>query len=227
MAELERVADQEDRGVVADDVVVALGGVELQRPAARVAPGVWAAALTGHGGEPDHRLSGGAGRKHCRFGERADVIGDLEASKCAAALGMWLAFRDAFAVERRHLFDQVVIVQQDRSVGADGQRVLVTSDGDAGIGRGRRCGLRVGHSGAFRVGIGGSGSTGPVCPATHLIAQRLRQSPSAAARLGPATGPLHRACRGRVVGRRWMNRWRCPRSSPRYVRVWGRCMGVP
>jgi hypothetical protein len=34
---------------------------------------------------------------------------------------MWLAFRDAFAVERRHLFDQVVIVQQDRTVRADGQ----------------------------------------------------------------------------------------------------------
>jgi hypothetical protein len=121
MAELERVADQEDRGVVADDVVVALGGVELQRPAARVAPGVWAAALTGHGGEPDHRLGGGAGRKHRGLGERTDVVGDLEASKGAAALGVWLAFGDAFAVERGHLLDQIVIVQQDRSVGADGQ----------------------------------------------------------------------------------------------------------
>ena len=56
MAELERVADEEDRGVVADDVVVALGAVELERPAARVAPGVWAAALTGDGGEPDAPL---------------------------------------------------------------------------------------------------------------------------------------------------------------------------
>jgi hypothetical protein len=34
---------------------------------------------------------------------------------------MWLAFGDAFAVERGHLLDQVVIVQQDRSVRADGQ----------------------------------------------------------------------------------------------------------
>ena len=121
MAELERVADEEHRGVVADDVVVALGGVELQCPAAGVAPGVWAAALAGHGGEPDHRLGRGAGRKHRRFGECTDIVGDLEAPKGAAALGVGLAFGDAFAVERRHLLDQVVIVQQDRSVGADGQ----------------------------------------------------------------------------------------------------------
>jgi hypothetical protein len=226
MAELERVADQEDRGVVADDVVVALGGVELQRPAARVAPGVWAAALTGHGGEPDHRLSGGAGRKHCRFGERADVIGDLEASKCAAALGMWLAFRDAFAVERRHLFDQVVIVQQDRSVGADGQRVLVTFDRDAGIGRGRWCGSRLGHSGAFRSGL----------TIRDLLDRYVRQLislhsapvrfPCVATRSGPAAGSLRSAGRFRVVGRAWRNRWCCPRSSPRCAHVSGRCRGL-
>jgi hypothetical protein len=50
--ELQRIAQEEHRGVVADDVVVALGGAKLQREAARVAPGVWAAALAGHCGEP-------------------------------------------------------------------------------------------------------------------------------------------------------------------------------
>jgi hypothetical protein len=51
--ELHRVAHEEDRRVVADHVVVALAGVELQREAARVAPGVGAAALAGDGGEAD------------------------------------------------------------------------------------------------------------------------------------------------------------------------------
>jgi hypothetical protein len=71
--------------------------------------------------EPDHRLGCGVELKHRGFGEGTDVVGDLEAPKGAAALGVGLAFGDAFAVERGHLLDQVVIVQQDRSVGADGQ----------------------------------------------------------------------------------------------------------
>src|SRR5690242_705737 len=49
--ELHRVADEEDRRVVADQVVVALLGVELQREAAHVAPGVGAARLARDGGE--------------------------------------------------------------------------------------------------------------------------------------------------------------------------------
>lgn len=71
-----------------------------------------------------------------------------------------------------------------------------------------------------------SGSTGPVCPATHLTAQRLRQIPSAAVRSGPAAGSLRTAGRFRVIGRAWRNRWRCPRSSPRCAHVSARCRGL-
>ena len=49
--ELHRVLDEEDRRVVADHVVVALGRIELQREPPRVAPRVGAAALTGDGRE--------------------------------------------------------------------------------------------------------------------------------------------------------------------------------
>ena len=135
--ELQRIAQEEHRGVVADDVVIAFGGVELQREAARVAPGVWAATLTGHRGEPDHRLGCGARLKHRRLGERADIVGYLEPPESARTLGVRLAFGHALAIELRHLLDEVVIVQQDRPVGADGQRVLVTFDRDAGIRRRR------------------------------------------------------------------------------------------
>ena len=54
--ELHGVADEEDRGVVADEVVVALGGVELQREPAGVAPGVGGALLAGDGGEARQHL---------------------------------------------------------------------------------------------------------------------------------------------------------------------------
>ncbi|KPC76792.1 hypothetical protein ADL26_04920, partial [Thermoactinomyces vulgaris] len=56
VGELDGVADEEHRGVVADEVVVALFGVELQGPAARVAAGVGAAEGVGHGGEAQEGL---------------------------------------------------------------------------------------------------------------------------------------------------------------------------
>ena len=134
--ELHRVLDEEDRGVVPDHVVVALGGVELQREAARVAPGVGAAPLPRHGGEPDQRVGPGAGLEHRRLGVGADVVRHLEVAERAAALGVRLALRDPLAVEVGHLLDQVVVLEQDRAVGTDGQRMLVALDRRAGIGRG-------------------------------------------------------------------------------------------
>ena len=135
--ELQRVADEEDRGVVPDHVVVALGGVELQREAARVPPGVGAAPLPGHGGEPDQRVGPGAWLEHRGLGVGADVLRHLEVAERAAALGVRLTLGDALAVEVGHLLDQVVILEQDRAVGADGERMLVTLDRRTGIGRRR------------------------------------------------------------------------------------------
>ena len=47
--ELHRIANKEDRRVVAHHVVVAFGGVELQGETARIAPGIGAAAFARHG----------------------------------------------------------------------------------------------------------------------------------------------------------------------------------
>src|SRR6202035_3209827 len=51
VGEAERVAEEEHRRVVADNVPIAFFGVELQRSAAYVALRVRGAALTGNGGE--------------------------------------------------------------------------------------------------------------------------------------------------------------------------------
>ena len=103
--ELQRVAQEEHRGVVPDHVVVALGRVELQREAARVTPGVGAAPLPGHGGEPDEGVRGGAGLEHRGLGVGADVLRHLEVAERAAALGVRLPLRDPLPVEVRHLLD--------------------------------------------------------------------------------------------------------------------------
>jgi hypothetical protein len=58
-----------------------------------------------------------------------------------------LALGDALAVELRHLLDEVVILQQDRTVRTDGERVLIALDRDTGVRR-RRLGLRFRHCSA-------------------------------------------------------------------------------
>ena len=149
--ELQRIPDEEDRDVVADHVVVSLGRVELQREPARVAPGVGAAPLAGHRGEPGQHVGPGAGLEHRGFGVGADVVRHLEGAEGAAALGMGLALWRALAVPLRHLFDEVVVLEQNRSVRADGERVVVALDRDAG-GRRGRLGLRAGHTCVSLVG---------------------------------------------------------------------------
>jgi hypothetical protein len=46
-------------------------------------------------------------------------MGYFKMTKTAATFGMGLAFGNAFAVELRHLFDEVVVVQHDRAVWAN------------------------------------------------------------------------------------------------------------
>jgi len=55
-----------------------------------------------------------------------DVFGGFEHAECASALGVWLALGNLFAVEMRHLLEEMHIVQHDRPVGADRQRIAVT-----------------------------------------------------------------------------------------------------
>jgi hypothetical protein len=78
---------------------------------------------------------GHAGLEHRRPGVFADIGDHLEVAESATALGMRLPLRGAFPVDLGHLLDQVMILQQDRAVGAERQRVLVTWGGGARIRR--------------------------------------------------------------------------------------------
>ena len=138
VGELHRVADEEDGRVVADQVVVALGGVELQGEPARVAYRVRRPLLTGHCGQSQEHLGGSAGLEHRRLGERRHVVGDLEVAERAAALGVHVAFGYPFPVEVRHLLDEVMVVQHDRAVRPDGEREGVARGGCAMVGGGDR-----------------------------------------------------------------------------------------
>ncbi|CAH0326074.1 hypothetical protein SRABI128_05160 [Microbacterium sp. Bi128] len=197
--ELDPVADEEHGSVVADEVVVALGGVELHGETAGVAPGVGGAGLAGNGGETDEHVRLNTGLEQCGLGELRDVLGGLEGTEGAAALGVHDALRDALAVELRELLDQVVIGQDDRAVGADGLGVGVGSDGSPGLCRGhggRRDDLS--HSSPWvgflsfvrREAVGFAGSPGR-CPGTARPRSGWSSAwrPRSSAGSGRARGP--------------------------------------
>ncbi|CVN03242.1 Uncharacterised protein [Streptococcus pneumoniae] len=143
VGELHRVAQEEDRGVVADDVVVALLGVEAQCEAAHVAPGVRGAELAGHGGEAQEGLGLRARLEHEGLGVLRHVLGHLELAEGAGALGVRAALRDVHAVEVLVGLQQVGVVQDDGPLAAHGQGLAV-ADGRGAVlagGTGRVRGL--------------------------------------------------------------------------------------
>jgi len=125
VGELHGVADEEDRGVVPDHVVVALGGVELQREAAHVPPGVGGAEFAGHGGEAGQHPGLDAGLEEGGLRPTGDVRRRLELAERAGALGVRAAFRDVLAVEVGERVHEVHVVQQEGAVGREGQGVPV------------------------------------------------------------------------------------------------------
>ena len=117
--ELHRIAHEEHRRIVADEIVIALAGIEFQREAAHVAPGVGAAHLAGDGREARQHLGRRALLEQRRPGVGRDVLGGLEHAERAGALGVRLALRHLLAVEMRHLLEEMHVMQQDRAVGTD------------------------------------------------------------------------------------------------------------
>ena len=123
--ELHRVAHEEDRRVVADQIVVAFVGVEFQREAAHVAPGVGAARFAGHRGEARQHLGRGALLEQRRPGVGGNVLGCLEHAERARALGVGLTLGNLLAVEVRHLLQEMHVMEQDGTVRADRQGIAV------------------------------------------------------------------------------------------------------
>src|ERR1035437_9246026 len=115
VGELERIANEKDRRVVADEVIVALLRIKLDREAARIARRVGRALLARHGREADEELGAFArGLEKFRLGPLRYVRSDLEITVSPRTFGVDHAFGDAFAAEVGELFDQVIVLEQDR-----------------------------------------------------------------------------------------------------------------
>src|SRR3981189_2333292 len=104
--EPQRSAEEEHRRVIADDVPVALLGIELEGGAADVAFRIGRAALAGHGREArEHGRLLPDLRENLGLGVARDVVGHREGAVGTPALGVHAPLRDHFPVEMRHLPD--------------------------------------------------------------------------------------------------------------------------
>ena len=120
--ELNAIADEEDRGVIAHDVEVAFFGVETQGKAVHIAPGIRGALLAGHGGKAAHHRGDGALLEDLGLGIGRDIFRDVQLTKGAVALSVRRALRHALAVEVRELFNEVDIIERHWALLAGGHR---------------------------------------------------------------------------------------------------------
>ena len=104
---LERVAQEEDGCIIADQVPVAFFGVELHGKAADITLGIGSTAFTGHGGKANKEVglfthSG----KYFGFGIPGNIVGDSEGTKGAGTFGVHTPFRDNLTVKMAKFFQE-------------------------------------------------------------------------------------------------------------------------
>src|ERR1700694_2896866 len=134
VGELVWVAHEEHRRVVADEIPVALLGVELDREAAHVAFGIRGTELAGYGRETQDQGGPGAGLQHLGPGVLRDIAADGQRAVRTPALGVHRTFRNALAVLVCELLKQWVVLQQQWAAGAGAERILVVGNQIAGGG---------------------------------------------------------------------------------------------
>ena len=158
VGELQRITDEEDGGVVADEVPVALVGIELDRKATHVTFGVGCPHLAGDGGETrDQRGDLAHFGKEAGTGVGGDIVGDGEGAEGAPALGVDDTFGDALAVLVGELFEQLPVLHQQRAARTGREAVLVVDHGRAGAGGhdGTSLGGGAGHACMLLFRVGG------------------------------------------------------------------------
>jgi hypothetical protein len=119
VGKLDRVLDEEDRDVVADDVPVALLGVELHGEAAHVAGEVERALVAGDGGEAHEGGVFSPARWKMSARVRSERLVGLEVAVRAEAARVHDALGDALVVEVEDLLAEMEVLQQRGPAGAD------------------------------------------------------------------------------------------------------------
>ena len=135
VGKLDRVLDEEHRDIVADEVPIALAGVELHRKAAHVARRVDRSGPASDGREADEHFGLLALGEDGGSGEVRDVVGRLEHAVRARSAGVNDPLGDPLVIEVEDLFAKDEILQQRRPARAGLQAVLIVTDRHAMVGR--------------------------------------------------------------------------------------------
>ena len=136
VGELDGVLDEEHRDVVADEIPVALLGVELDGEAADVAGQVERALVAGDGREAhEHRGPLAGPLEQVGSGDVGQRLVGLEEAVGAEPAGVDDPLGDALVVEVEDLLPEVEVLEQRRAALAGLERVLVVGDRHALLGR--------------------------------------------------------------------------------------------
>jgi hypothetical protein len=138
----QRVAEEEHRRIVADDVPVAFLGIELERGSADIPLGVGGTTLAGNGREAgEHRGLLADRVEDLCLGEAGNVVRHRKGAMGAPAFRVHTALGDHLAVEVSQLLDKPDVLQQCRTARTGGQDVGVVGDRRAGfVGENLLCG---------------------------------------------------------------------------------------
>ena len=136
VGELDRILDEEHRNVVADQVVVAFPGVELDGKTAHVAHCIGRTARAGHirKAHEDRRAQRRVLQK-VGAGELRHRLVELEIPVRGRATGVHHALGNALVVEVRDLLAQDEVFEQRRAARAGFERIVVVRDRHALVGR--------------------------------------------------------------------------------------------
>ena len=125
VGELNGIANEEDRSVVAYQVVVAFGGVEFHRETAWVTPSIGGTGLARHGRETNQQLGFNARLKERRTGVLRNIFGGFKVAVCAGSLRVHHTLGNTLTVELGELFNGVSIVQNDGAISPNGEGMVV------------------------------------------------------------------------------------------------------
>jgi len=126
VGELDRVLDEEDGDIVADQIPIALPGVEFYGKAAHVAGDIGGALAPGHGGKAaEQRRLFADPLEDVGARQFRDGLGQLEMAVDAIAARMDDAFRDPLMIEMKDFLAHDLVFDQGPAAGMALQAILV------------------------------------------------------------------------------------------------------
>lgn len=129
IGEFDGVTHEKDRSVVTDHVIVALLRVELDGKTARITSRIGTSLFSANGRKSRKNRSSLSNLvQEGGLGVASHVVGHFKVAVSTGALGMDDTFGDALAIKVGQLVNEMVVLEEDGTVGTDGERVLVIGD---------------------------------------------------------------------------------------------------